>query len=119
MKAIWIVFALAMSLGLAAGLRASSSAAISMNVDLAIAAWWGITVLFCLWVWHRAEPGSGDRMLMPNMMMLSATQLLWVMPRILFPDGGWPRGVGYGLALCATAGILVRLLRQRRAQRAA
>jgi hypothetical protein len=114
MKAIWIVSALAMSLGLAMGLRGWASAAISMKVDLVIAVYFFGMLLVCLWNWNRAAPDSPDRRFMSTMMMLSAALLLGAMPRVLWPEGGWPRMAGSTLALCATIGILIRLLRQRR-----
>lgn len=117
MKFLVVVFVIAMALGIAVGLSVWQSASVMAKVDLAIAVFFGGMLLFSMWHWNRAKPDSPDRKFMSTMMMLSAALLLGAMPRVLWPDGGWPRTAASILTLCATTGILIWLLRSRRRQR--
>lgn len=114
---IFVVFVVAMAFGIALGLSGWQSASVMAKVDVALAVFFGGLLLFSLWHWNRAKPDSPDRKLMSTIMMPSAALLLGAMPRIVWPDGGWPRTVASILALCAMIGVLIWQWRQRRAQR--
>jgi ABC-type amino acid transport system permease subunit len=108
----------AMVLGVAAGLSAWQSASLMAKVDVAIAVLFGGMLLFSMWHWNLAKPDSRDRQFLSTMMMVSAVLLLGAMPRVVWPEGGWPRTAASILALCASLGMLIWLLRARRRQRA-
>lgn len=117
MKFLVIVFVVAMAFGTALGLSGWQSASVVAKVDLAIAVFFGGLLLFSTWHWNRTKPDSPDRKLMSTLTMLSAALLLGAMPRVVWPDGGWSRTAASILALCASTGILIWLLRERRRQR--
>jgi hypothetical protein len=116
---IFIVFVVAMTFGIALGVSGWQSASVMEKVDLAVVVFFGGLLLFSTWHWNRATPDSPDRRFMSTMTLLSASLLLGAMPRVVWPDGGWPRTAASILALCASTGILIWLLRQRRKQPAA
>jgi hypothetical protein len=107
----------AMVLGVAAGLSVWQSASLMAKVDVAIAVLFGGMLLFSTWRWNLAKPESHDRQFLSTMMMVSAVLLLGAMPRVVWPEGGWPRTAASILALCASLGMLIWLLRARRRQR--
>jgi len=102
------------SLGIAFGLSGWQSASVQMKIHVASTVFFGGLALFTVWLWSRADRDSPDKDAALTLMMVSGTQLLWHLPRVIAPEGGWVRAVGYGLALCATAGLLVWLYRRRR-----
>lgn len=112
-----VVVVIAMALGIAAGLNVWQSSSLMAKVDVAIAALFGGLLLVSMWGWYHATPDSPDRKSLSTMMMVYAALLLGAMPRIIWPDGGWPRTAASILALCATTGILIWLLRSRRRRR--
>ena len=114
---ISLVCIVAMALGIAAGLSVWQSASLMAKVDVAIALTFGVMLLFSLWHWSRAEPNTHDRRSLSTLMMVSAALLLGALPRVFWPEGGWPRAAASILALCASLGTLIWLLRARRKQR--
>ena len=111
---LFVVFVVAMAFGIALGLSGWQSASVMAKVDLAVVVFFGGLVLFSAWHSKRAEPGSPDRKFMSTMTLVSASLVLGAMPRVVWPDGGWPRTAASLLALCASTGVLIWLLRQRR-----
>ena len=114
-----VVFVIAMALGIAVGLSGWGAASLDAKVNLGLTTLFGGLLLFSAWLWIRAEPGSPDKQSTLTLMMTSGIQVLWYLPRVIAPDGGWLRAVGYDLAFCATAGFLTRLYLQRRRRRTA
>lgn len=111
---IFIVFGAAMAFGIALGLSGWQSASVMEKFDLAVVVFFGGLLLFSTWHWNRATRDSPDRRFLSTMTLLSASLLLGAMPRVVWPDGGWLRTAASLLALCASTGILIWLLRQRR-----
>jgi hypothetical protein len=118
-KFIWVVLVIAMALGVAAGLNVWQSESLMAKIDVAIAVLFGGLLLTSMWGWYHATSDSPDRKVLSTMMMVYAVLLLGLMPRIVWPDGGWPRTAASIVALCASIGILIWLLRSRRRQRTA
>jgi len=116
---ISVVFVVAMALGIAAGLNVGQSESVMATVNVASVVLFGGMLLFSMWHWNHAKPDSPDRKFLSTMMMLSAALLLGAIPRIVWPDGGWPRTAASILALCVSIGLLIWLLRARRRQRTA
>jgi ABC-type glucose/galactose transport system permease subunit len=112
-----VVFVVAMALGVAAGLSVWQSTSLMAKVDVAIAVLFGGLLLTSMWGWYHATSDSPDRKVLSTMMMVYAALLLGLMPRIVWPDGGWKRTAASILALCASTGILIWQLRERRRRR--
>jgi peptidoglycan/LPS O-acetylase OafA/YrhL len=110
---IYLVFVAAMAFGIALGLSGWQSASLMAKVDVAVAVFFGGMLLFIWWRWSRTNPNSPDQKFMSTMMMLSASLLLGAMPRIVWPEGGWPRTAASLLALGSTVVFLIQLRRQR------
>ena len=79
------VAAVAGAIGVWAGLNASQSAAITTTVHAGLAVLIGGNLLLCSWLWWRAKPGSGDAMVLPTIILLSAVMLIGILPRLFWP----------------------------------
>ena len=55
------------------------------NVELALVVFIGGNLLFMLWLWYRALPGSGPRLVVPAQIVLSISMLVGILPRVLWP----------------------------------
>jgi len=55
------------------------------NVELALVVFIGGNLLFMLWLWYRAIPGSGSRLGLPAQIVLSISMLVGILPRVLWP----------------------------------
>jgi hypothetical protein len=75
----------AFGLGVWAASRADGSALIETRFQTGIAIFLGCNLLFGIWVWWRAKPGSGDRMLMPTNSLMTAAMLIGILPRLFWP----------------------------------
>jgi hypothetical protein len=56
-----------------------------LNVELALVVIIGGNLLFMLWLWYRAVPGSGARPVLPAQIVLSISMLVGILPRVLWP----------------------------------
>ena len=80
----------------------------------------GGNLLFCVWLWRRAQPGSGDAMVLPTLVVLSAAMLLGILPRLF-----WPAAEGVQIAgsiakvLVVTVLVVMQIRNRRRLRRAA
>jgi predicted small integral membrane protein len=43
-------------------------------------------LLFTIWLWQRARPGSNDRTILPTIMLMSVSMLVGILPRVLWPN---------------------------------
>ena len=117
MKWILVITALAVVLGAWAGFRANGSDSLDAKFQAGLATFLACHLLFCLWVWYRAMPGSGDRMVLPGVMVLSASMLVNILPRVF-----WPGAERLHIAATTTSAaglvvVLVMHIRRRRALR--
>ena len=115
-RALWPTAPI-VALGFWGGISAWQSPAVATRIQAGMAIVWGCHILFCLWVWHRAPPDSGDAMVMPMVLLVSASFLVGLVPRLL-----WPDAVGAGIAgsvasVIALTVLVIRELRRRRARR--
>src|SRR5215203_5594332 len=85
MKWVIAVFVL---LGVAAGLLTDGSASGRQKVEFGFAAVLVCHIVFAIWVWHRAKPGSSDTAIAPTFMLLSTSALIRILPRLLWPAAG-------------------------------
>ncbi len=76
----------AFALGVWGGMRARQSAAGMVTFQAGLAFVIACNLLLCLWLLYRARPGSGDAMVLPSVALLSASMLVGILPRLLWPD---------------------------------
>ena len=76
-RALWPTAPI-VALGFWGGISAWQSPAVATRIQAGMAIVWGCHILFCLWVWHRAPPDSGDAMVMPMVLLVSASFLVGV-----------------------------------------
>jgi len=105
------------ALGVWAGVRSSHSTEVMIQAGIATLV--GGNLLLCLWAWFRAAPGSGDRMVLPPIMWLSASMLISIVPRLFWPDADGLRWATTILSIGITTAVLVVQIRQWRRRRAA
>jgi hypothetical protein len=74
-----------MVLGFWAGVSAWQSAGVGTNYLAVAAILIGGSLLFSVWIWHRAKPGSGDEMVLPTSVMMSISMLLGILPQLFWP----------------------------------
>ena len=85
MKRILGLAAVVFALGLWAGIVAWRAPALRTNVPAVFAIVLGGNLILCLWAWLRAPAGSGDRVALPTVMVLSAAMLLGILPWVFWP----------------------------------
>ena len=73
------------AVGFWAGFSAWPSTSIMTVFRAALAILFAGNFVMCLWLWARAEPGSGDAMVLPTLVLLSASMLLGILPRLFWP----------------------------------
>ena len=74
-----------MTLGFWAGFSAWPSTSVMTTFQAVLAILFVGNLVMCLWLWARAEPGSGDAMVLPTLVLLSASMLLGILPRLFWP----------------------------------
>jgi len=72
-------------LGFWAGVSAWQSAGVGTNFLAGAAILLGGNLLFSVWIWRRAKPGSGDEMVLPTSVMMSTSMLLGILPQLFWP----------------------------------
>ena len=111
MKWLLGVAAVFVVLGAWAGFRADAS--IDARFQTGLAVLHACHLLFCIWVWYRAKPGSGDRLVLPTFMLTSAAMLISILPRLFWPSAErlhiTASIVGFGVMAVA----LIRQVRRR------
>jgi hypothetical protein len=114
MKRVLGVAVVAMALGVWSGVRAWQSASVAVNIQAGLAIFIGCNLVLCLWVWHRARPGSGDAMVMPVVALLSAAMLIGILPRLFWPAAEGIHIAGSIASMIVTTVVLVMQIRRRR-----
>ena len=119
MKPILGLMAIVGVLGVWAGFQAWQSAAITTNVQAGLAIVIGANLLLCLWLWRRAQPGSGDAVVLPAVAGLSASMLVGILPRLFWPAAKGLQIAGSIASLLLVTVLLVTQIRRRRRVRRA
>lgn len=104
------------AIGLWAGVSAYGSASFMGNIQAGFAILFGSNLLFCLWLWYRAEPGSGDAMVAPTLVLLSASMLLGILPRVLWPTVERLHIAGSVVSVVVPTVLVIMQIRRRRKQ---
>lgn len=114
MKPIILVAAVAGALGIWAGFNGWQSTAITTTIHAGVALVIGGNLLVCSWVWSRAKPGSGDAMVLPTVILLSAAILVGILPRLFWPSAD---GVHMASSIASAAIVTVIAVVQSRKRR--
>lgn len=104
-----------MALGVSGGIYAARSAAVETQIEAGLAIFLGCNLLFCLWLWHRAVPGSGDAMVAPVLALAAAGMLVGILPRLLWPASESLHVTGSVVSGTMAIMLLVWQIRRRRA----
>ena len=86
------------------------------NIQIGFAIWFGFNLIFSLWLWYRAEPGSGDAMVAPTIVLLSASMLIGILPRVLWPAGEPLHMAGSVVSVVVPTVLVIMQIRRRRKQ---
>jgi hypothetical protein len=120
MKRIIGLTAVVAAVGFWAGFSAWRSASVMTNVQAGLAIVIGGNLLFCLWLWYRAQPGSGDAMVLPTLVVVSASMLLGILPRLFWPAAKGLQITGSIASIAVpTVLVIMQVRRRRRLRRAA
>lgn len=114
MKKTLGLMAVVAAIGVWAGMSYGRSASVTANVETGIAILIGSNLLFCLWLWHRALPGSGDAMVLPTLMLMLAAMLLGILPRLFWPEAERLHIAGSIGSVAVSAVLLINQIRRRR-----
>ena len=117
MKWTLVLTAAAFVLGAWGGFRAFGSASLESQFLTGMALFIGCHLLFGSWVWYRAKPDSGDRMVLPVMMLSSVVMLSNILPRLFWPAAERVHVAIGILSVALSAGVLIVQYRRRRAPR--
>lgn len=117
MKKTLGLMAVVATIGVWAGMSYGRSASITTIVETGIAIVIGGDLLFCLWLWYRAQPGSGDAMVLSTVTLMLAAMLLGILPRLLWPEAEWLHIAGSIASVVVTVVLLVTQIRRRRTLR--
>jgi hypothetical protein len=106
-------------LGFWGGVSAWHSAGVGTNILAGAAILIGGNLLFCVWLWRRAQPGSGDAMVLPSLVVLSTSMLLGILPRLFWPAAENLQIVGSIASVLGVTVMAVMQIRNRRRLRRA
>ena len=84
------------------------------TVELVLVFFLGANLLFMSWLWYRARPESGDRMVLPTLILTSAAMLIGILPRVLWPRWEAIRIAGLITGMLLSGVVLIAFLRRRR-----
>ena len=113
-----VVAALGSALGIWGGIQAYRSSSISAEIQVGLVIVIGCNLLLCLWLWYRAKSGSGDAMNAPVIALLSASMLVGILPRVVWPaDEGIRIAASIASIIGTTAVLIIQLRRRRRLRR--
>lgn len=97
--------------GFWAGVSAWGNASFQARAETGLAVFIGSNLLFCLWLWYRAKPDSGDAMALPAVVLLSASMLVGILPRLFWPDA---EGIRIAASIASTIVPIVLIIMQIR-----
>jgi hypothetical protein len=119
-KTLGLLVVVAAALGLWAGVSAWPSASLMANVEAGLVVFVGANLLLSLWLWHRAQPGSGDAMVLPTVVLLSVSMLLGILPRVFWPAAERLQHAGsIGSLVVLTVLVVAQVRRWRKVRRGA
>jgi hypothetical protein len=98
-RTIWFGVLMAL-LGIWAGFRAWSSPSLALTIQAGCAIFLGGNLIFFAWICLRARPGSGERLLLPDIMLLQIGMLIGLVPRL------WPASDGVQIAASITSAVM-------------
>ena len=104
----------ALALGVWGGFRAWQSASVMVTFQAGLAFVIACNLLLCLWLLYRAQPGSGDAMVLPSVALLSASMLVGILPRLLWPDARGLQLAGLIVSIIVPTVLLTHQIRQIR-----
>ena len=113
-KPLLLASVVAGAIGLWAGFNFGRSGTVATSVHAGLAVLVGAILLFSSWVWWRAKPGSGDAMVLPTVMFISAAMLLGILPRLFWPSTDGSHMVGSIASAVIMTFIAVVQIRKRR-----
>ena len=119
MKRILGLSAVALALGFWAGVGVGQSTSVKTNIEAGLAIVIGSNLLFCLWLWYRAKPGSGDAMVLPSLALLMASMLLGILPHLFWPDAKDVQIAGSVASIVVPIVSVIMWIRHRRSLRRA
>jgi hypothetical protein len=105
------------AVGVWAGFSAWHSASVMTTFRAGLAILFGGNLVICLWLWARAQPGSGDAMVLPTLVLLSASMLLGILPRLFWPAAGRLHIAGSVASLIVPTVLVILQIRRRRSLR--
>lgn len=106
-------------LGFWGGVSAWQSAGVGTNILAGAAILIGANLLFCVWLWRRAQPGSGDAMVLPTLVALAASMLPGILPRLFWPAAEDLQVAGSITSVLVVTVLVVMQIRNRRRLRRA
>jgi hypothetical protein len=56
------------------------------SVYTGLAVFFGANLLVMVWVWARARPDSGDRLVLPGVMLCQIPFLVGILPKVFWPE---------------------------------
>ena len=117
MKRVLGLAVVAVAVGVWAGVRAQQSASIAAEFQTWLAIVIACNLALCLWLWYRARPGSGDAMVVPGIALLSASMLVGILPRLIWPAETGIQIAGLIASIIAPTVLLIQQIRRRRSLR--
>jgi hypothetical protein len=100
--------------GVWAGVSAWQSASDRVTIETGLAILIAGNLLFCLWLLYRAHPGSGDAMVLPTVVLLSASMLLGILPRLFWPAAEALHIAGSIASIVVTTVLVIMQIRRLR-----
>ena len=120
-RTIGVTLGLALVLGAAAGVWSGLRAGASPQVAAQIQTWAAVAIggnlLLCLWLWRRAPAGSGDAVAAPLAALISASMLVGILPRVLWPAAARVHLAASLVSIAMTSAYLVMQIRRWRSVR--
>ena len=101
-------------LGVWGGMGGWLSASVMVTFQAGLAFVVSCNLLLCLWLLYRARPGSGDAMVLPSVALLSASMLVGILPRLLWPDLKGLQHAGTIVSIIVTTVLLTMQIRHWR-----
>lgn len=119
-KTLGLLVVAAAALGLWAGVTAWRSPSLTAYVQAGLAVIVGANLLIGLWLWYRAQPGSGDATSAPTVVLISAGLLLGILPRVIWPAAERLHHAGsIGSWVVLTVLVIMQIRRRRKLRRGA
>ena len=113
----FLAVAVVTALGIGAGFAAWPSTSVMTTVRAGAAILFAGNLILCLVLWARAEPGSGDAMVLPTLVLISASMLLGIVPRLLWPAASTLHIAASVASVSVLAVVAIRQIHSRRRSR--